>query len=179
MRKKDQNKIICQDDLITKFLIESPKYGNFEVIIDTKNWDNVKQYRWSIHLNRHFYAETRINNKLFSLHKFILKNKNYTDHKNHNTLDNTEFNIRNCSNSDNKKNLLKYKNNKTGFKGVKKVLRYSKNKTFKYYLAEIHYNKIYKFLGYYKNKIDAANAYNKAAIKYHGEFACLNEVQNG
>jgi hypothetical protein len=31
-----------------------------------------------------------------------------------------------------------------------------------------------KFIGYFDNEIDAAKAYDQAAIKYHGEFASLN-----
>jgi hypothetical protein len=33
-----------------------------------------------------------------------------------------------------------------------------------------------KWLGSFINKLDAAKAYNEAAIKYHGEFAKLNEL---
>lgn len=32
------------------------------------------------------------------------------------------------------------------------------------------------FLGYFDNPIDAARAYNAAALKYFGEFAHLNEI---
>ena len=31
-------------------------------------------------------------------------------------------------------------------------------------------------VGQYANEIDAAKAYNEAAIKYHGEFANLNII---
>lgn len=34
-----------------------------------------------------------------------------------------------------------------------------------------------KILGYFKNEIEAAIAYNKAAIEYHGTNAILNEVK--
>jgi len=31
-------------------------------------------------------------------------------------------------------------------------------------------------LGYYITKEEAAQAYNEAALKYHGEFALLNKI---
>ena len=38
----------------------------------------------------------------------------------------------------------------------------------------ISYNRKNKFIGFFKDEIQAAKAYDKAAMKYHGEFASLN-----
>lgn len=39
----------------------------------------------------------------------------------------------------------------------------------------VDYKSIY--LGCFENEIEAAKAYDEAAMKYHGEFACLNFPQ--
>jgi hypothetical protein len=61
-------------------------------------------------------------------------------------------------------------NNTSGFKGVSFV---KKNNTYK---SAIKLNKKTIYLGYYIDPIDAARAYNDAALKYHGEFANLNKI---
>lgn len=35
----------------------------------------------------------------------------------------------------------------------------------------------YKHVGLFGSEIEAAEAYNDAALEYHGEFAVLNEVR--
>ena len=42
--------------------------------------------------------------------------------------------------------------------------------------ARIYINKKQKWLGYFESEIDAAKAYNEAALKYLGAFAKLNDV---
>ena len=69
----------------------------------------------------------------------------------------------------NRKKSIKSKSSK--YKGV-----YFHKVTNKY-LASIKFNKVSKHLGLYKNQEDAAEAYNKAAKIYHGEFAKLNKIE--
>lgn len=50
-------------------------------------------------------------------------------------------------------------------------------KFFKKWKADIQVNKKVYHLGYYENELDAAKAYNDAALKYFGEFACINIIE--
>jgi len=59
-------------------------------------------------------------------------------------------------------------------RGKRKYLGVSYNR--KYIRAKISVNGKNINLGYFKTEIDAAIAYNEAAIKYHGEFANLNKI---
>ena len=45
-------------------------------------------------------------------------------------------------------------------------------------MAQISINKKRILIGSFTNKEDAVRAYNKAALKYHGEFAYLNIVES-
>jgi hypothetical protein len=93
------------------------------------------------------------------------------DHIDGNTFDNRRSsNLRLCTHHQNLINKKIQKNNITGFKGV--VYR-EKNKK---YSAQIQCNNKSIHLGMFSNPIDAALAYNAAALKYHGEFARLNEL---
>jgi hypothetical protein len=178
MNYKGQNKIIYQDDKIIKFLCESKKYGNQEAIIDSEDWDKIKNYHWSIANCYGFRIISSINGNKVFLSRFIMNCNNENmdvDHVFHDTLDNRKCNLRICTHSDNIKNRKLNCNNKFGFKGVSIDKKLIKNKSYIYYRARIQYNNKEKFLGYFKYPKQAAKAYNKAAIKYYGEFANINE----
>ena len=86
------------------------------------------------------------------------------DHVDHNGLNNQKSNLRNCTRSQNCANRKPW--SKSGYMGV-----YSFDNTI---MSHIKINGKIIYLGTFKTNIDAAKAYDKAAKKYHGEFANLN-----
>jgi hypothetical protein len=89
------------------------------------------------------------------------------DHKNGNGLDNRRANLRLATVAQNAWNAKK-RNPRSGYKGV--WLAGDKN----LWRAAIVCNGQRKHLGYFKDKRQAAKAYDKAAKILHGEFAVLN-----
>lgn len=88
------------------------------------------------------------------------------DHINGNRLDNRRENLRICTKAQNNANIHKDK-----FKGV------CWRDHAKAYKAYIKKNGKQIHLGYFKNKIEAARAYNNAAVNLFGEFASLNQLE--
>lgn len=136
------------------------------IIISDIDYKRVNQHTWRVHTLTG-YVQATINNKTILLHRFILNTPIglVTDHINHNKLDNRRSNIRICNRIENQRNKVKSKTNKLEFKGI----RFRKS-----WQATINVDNKQLFLGCFKDKIDAAKAYDKAAKKYFGKFALLN-----
>lgn len=96
----------------------------------------------------------------------------YLDHINGDSKDNRIDNLRLATHTENRRNTLKYKNNSTGYKGV------CFNKRLKRYTAHIRVNKILKHLGVFDTALEAAKAYDDAALLQFGDFACINLGRN-
>lgn len=90
------------------------------------------------------------------------------DHVNHDGLDNRKQNLRNCTTLQNSRNQRSRKYTTSKYKGV------CFNKNRKKWNVKIQIDGSSKHLGYFTDEIDAARAYDEAAKKYYGEFACLN-----
>jgi hypothetical protein len=92
----------------------------------------------------------------------------HIDHIDGDKLNNKITNLRLCTHNQNQHNQGIRVNNKSGFKGV------SWMKSTRKWQAQICFRSKVKHLGLFNNKIDAAKAYDMAAIDLHGEFAWLN-----
>ncbi|MBA7709536.1 hypothetical protein ES703_118455 [subsurface metagenome] len=109
---------------------------------------------------------------IIKMHREVIKVADgmFADHISHNGLDNRKANLRPATRTEN--NWNRRKSNKPGctsrFKGV------SWHKGRKKWSANIWLNGGQKSLGYFVDGNDAAKAYDKAARKYHKDFAVLN-----
>lgn len=148
-------------------------------VVDDDLYDYLNQWKW--HCTSRLYAMRTeiINGKKHGvlMHRFIMnapKNME-VDHINHNTLDNRKENLRICTRGENehnrsKENKLNPRDYTSKYKGL------AINKQNGYYEVKIIVDSKKIFIGYFENEEAAANAYNEYAIKYFGEYACLNEV---
>lgn len=170
MRNKNKgNKIIIDGDVSRVYL------SNGEALtIDTEDVSRVSKYTW-------WYGKTGAKTRPIGepdntilLSRFILFGDNHktdercADHINHNIFDNRKLNLRPATNQQNLLNQLPRKNGTSKFKGVY-WHKYSKK-----WLASIRCNNLRYYLGVYINEIEAAQEYDRAAKKIHGEFAYLN-----
>ena len=81
---------------------------------------------------------------------------------------NQRSNLRITTPSHSQANRLRQSNNTSGYKGVEK---FKKQNIWRAQIVD-NYRKIH--LGCFKTAVEAAFAYDKAAVKYHDEFARLN-----
>ena len=156
--------------------------GKF-AIIDNEDFERVSKFKWHYRKKRPNtktgYAArgvrklgTKSGFTTQAMHTFILGLNPFSivDHINHDGLDNRKINIRKVDHFGNTQNALKRIDNKSGFKGV--CIHKASGK----FCAQIMGNKDRIWLGLFNTALEAAKAYNKAAKKYYGEYACLNKL---
>lgn len=137
-------------------------------IFDADDFSIVSCYSWSVTKDGYALAMTK-DHRSIKLHRLLMGFPDgVVDHINGHPYDNRRSNLRITSQHCNTQNSVKPRSNTTGYKGV----CFDKHKG--KYMAHIHPNGKFKFLGYYTNPIDAARAYDRAAVSYFGEYARLN-----
>lgn len=139
-------------------------------LVDADLYDELSQYRW--YVQSHGYAARQVMRKSIYLHRCVNNTPDNlcTDVANGIRLDVRRCNLRSATNSQDKANMDKMSNNKTGYKGVFYVKEKDK------YRAQITIHKEKLHLGYWNTAKEAARAYNEAAMRYYGEFAKINKL---
>ena len=147
--------------------------GQF-ALVDNEDFDKLNQWKWQIQNDRRtFYARTRqrIGKKRpsFRMHRVIMKAKKgqQIDHRDGNGLNNQKSNLRFCTRSQNHMNEGP-RGGTSKFKGV------SWHKRIKKWTCQIKSSQRQRHIGYFDNEIEAAKAYDRAAIELFGEFARPN-----
>jgi len=120
--------------------------------------------------DKYGYAVTNHKSVQIKMHQLIVGLKGI-DHQDGDRRNNRRQNLRPAKQSQNVCNR-DIPPNKAGFKGVCRT----GNIGGRPYWARISINGRRIYLGVYDTAEAAARAYNKAALKYHGEFARLNEL---
>lgn len=142
-------------------------------IVDDEDYPIISKYSWHVQESKWGFRVVRdidpvgsmpMSNQVLDVHRRTL-----VDHKNRNAFDNRKCNLRVCNKSQNAANSKLRVDNTSGYKGVRK------RKNCYVYNARINVNGKEINLGHFKSSIEAAIAYDTAAIKYFGEFALTNE----
>lgn len=148
-------------------------------LVDDEDFDYLNQFKWYAREYDHtFYACRAVpignsKQKVVRMHRVILgltEAKTLVDHKDHNGLNNQRNNLRTATPLDNAANRKGFGSSK--YLGVTLSARNAK----KPWVSRVHKGSTSFHLGYFKNEVDAALAYNKKAQELFGEFANLNKI---
>lgn len=159
-------------------------------VVDDEDYEKVKDYNWQITYrssNFYVFAHHRHGKKgscgrrkrvTYYLHRLIMglekDSKLVVDHINGDGLDNRKQNLRVCTIAENARNSRRKQKGTSKYRGVYYDKWTKADKPFK---ASISINNKTTHIGRFKTAKAAALAYNKAALKHHGEFAYQNEVK--
>lgn len=150
-------------------------------LVDDEDYDFLALHRWTI--KRSYVSTTGLIHTIYAwgrvtpgsrvrtfLHRFLLQPPPGVglDHVNGDGLDNRRCNLRLCSHHQNAANMRKRPDATSRFKGV------SLRRSTGLWIAQLVVHRKWRKLGSFKDELEAARAYDRAAAEAFGPFARLN-----
>lgn len=151
---------------------EIPLKNECVAVIDLVDVEKASKHGWILDDTKpNRYVLARVNNRTLRLHRYILDVPKgmAVDHIDGNGLNNRRTNLRVVTPQQNSFNRRKITSKSSRYKGV----HARGNGKFR---AAIRVNGKLINIGTFSTELDAAKAYNILALKYFGEFACLNQL---
>jgi hypothetical protein len=142
-------------------------------LVDDEDYERINAHRWYTFKMKHSltaYAVRKQAGKVIMMHREIAGTPDgmLTDHKDRDGLNNRRDNLRICTHTENHQNEAPRRNKISKYKGV---YRHGGK-----WQARISINGMRRSLGHHEAEVDAAKAYNMAAVNNFGEFARVNNI---
>jgi hypothetical protein len=145
--------------------------------VDDEDFEMLSKWTWTAHYKRsgNWYAERNNKGKTLAIHRQIMNPPPgvCVDHIDRDTLNNQRSNLRFATRAQNNANRSSSRSKSTcTFLGV--TFEKERVSAKKKWVARIRKDGKRYRLGRFATAVEAADAYNNAAIRLHGEFASLN-----
>lgn len=150
-------------------------------LVDDDDYEFLNQWKWYARKDRHNYYALRNDykrldagvyyQKTIFMHRLIMavsESHILVDHRDNDGLNNQKNNLRICTHQENSMNKKKRVKSSSVYKGV------TWHKRIKRWEAQIQFKGKHYHLGFYDVESEAADAYDSASKKHHGDFAKNN-----
>jgi hypothetical protein len=145
-----------------------PVTGGLYAYVDAADYEAISRYNWRLVSGG--YAGRYEKGKLILMHRQIMQppKEKVVDHLSGNRLDNTRANLHVCTPAENNRNRPKHRGSSSQYHGVFYIQKRDE------WQASICLDCKVKHLGHFDVEIDAARAYDRAAVELLGDPVRLN-----